>query len=239
LGKEFLRILKKINIAIDGYSSCGKSTLAKDLARELNYKYIDSGAMYRAVTLFLIRENIDIANHTDVANRLEDINIYFEYKDGAPITHLNGISVENEIRKMHVASCVSHVAVISAVRKKLVSQQQFLGKDKGVVMDGRDISTVVFPDAELKIFVTAEIDIRADRRFQELESKGIDGNLEDIKSNLRDRDFIDSTREDSPLTQTEDAILLDNSNLDRESQLRKALEWAQEKIELTNTLGSL
>jgi len=140
---------------------------------------------------------------------------------------------------MHVANYVSHVAIISAVRKKLVSQQQFLGKRKGVVMDGRDISTVVFPDAELKIFVTAEIDIRADRRFQELKAKGIEGKLEDIRSNLRDRDFIDSTRKDSPLTQTEDAILLDNSNLDRASQLSKALEWAHEKINMTDTLGGL
>ena len=231
--------MKKINIAIDGYSSCGKSTLAKDLARELDYKYIDSGAMYRAVTLFLIRENVDIANHEDVAKRLDDINIYFEYKDGSPITHLNGVNVEDEIRKMHVASYVSHVAVISAVRKKLVYQQQFLGKSKGVVMDGRDISTVVFPDAELKIFVTAEIDIRADRRFQELLAKDLESNLDDIRSNLRDRDYIDSTREDSPLTQTEDAILLDNSNLDREAQLRRAMEWAKEKMKITNTLGGL
>lgn len=231
--------MKKINIAIDGYSSCGKSTLAKDLAKELDYKYIDSGAMYRAVTLFLIRENVDISNHEEVAEQLHHINVYFEYKNGQPITFLNGTNVETEIRKMHVANYVSHVAVISAVRKKLVSQQQFLGKNKGVVMDGRDISTVVFPDAELKIFVTAEIDIRADRRYQELKAKGIEGNLEDIRANLRDRDFIDSTRDDSPLTQTEDAILLDNSNLDRESQLRKTLEWAQEKIELSNTLGGL
>ena len=231
--------MKKINIAIDGYSSCGKSTLAKDLAKELNYKYIDSGAMYRAVTLYLIRENVDIADHDEVSKRLDDIDIYFEYKNGSPVTYLNGVNVENEIRKMHVASYVSHVAIISAVRKKLVSQQQFLGKNKGVVMDGRDISTVVFPDADLKIFVTAEIDIRADRRFQELKAKGIEANLDDIKSNLRDRDFIDSTREDSPLTQTEDAILLDNSNLDRESQLNKAIIWAQEKIETQDTLGSL
>ncbi len=231
--------MKKINIAIDGYSSCGKSTLAKNLARELDYKYIDSGAMYRAVTLFLLQKNVDITNHEDVEKQLQDINIYFEYKNGTPITYLNGVNVEHEIRKMHVASHVSHVAVISAVRKKLVSQQQFLGKNRGVVMDGRDISTVVFPDAELKIFVTAEIDIRADRRFNELKAKGIEGNLEDIRSNLRDRDYIDSTREDSPLTQTEDAILLDNSNLDRESQLHKALEWAKERIKMTDSLGGL
>lgn len=187
--------------------------------------------MYRAVTLFLLNENVDIRNHQEVENRLNEIDIQFEYQNGKPITFLNGKNVERDIRKMHVANYVSHVAVISAVRQKLVSHQQYLGRDKGVVMDGRDISTVVFPDAELKIFVTAEIDIRAERRNLELKEKGIEANIEDIKSNLRDRDFIDSTREDSPLTQTDDAILLDNSSLDRESQLQKALEWAKEKIE--------
>ena len=226
--------MKKINIAIDGYSSCGKSTLARDIAKELNYKYIDSGAMYRAVTLFLLNENIDVKNHQAVANCLNDIVIHFEYQNGKPITFLNGKNVERDIRKMHVANYVSHVAVVSAVRQKLVIQQQELGKDKGVVMDGRDISTVVFPDADLKIFVTAEIDIRAERRNLELQEKGIKANLEEIKSNLRDRDFIDSTREDSPLTQTDDAILLDNSSLDRASQLQKALEWAKDKIEQVN-----
>jgi len=227
--------LKKINIAIDGYSSCGKSTLAKQLARELDYKYIDSGAMYRAVTLFLLQENIDIQNHDEVTSKLDEIDIYFEYEDGNSITFLNGKNVEKDIRKMDVARQVSHVAVISSVRQKLVKQQQFLGRDKGVVMDGRDISTVVFPDAELKIFVTAEIDIRADRRCQELKEKGIEASQEEIKSNLRDRDFIDSTREDSPLTQADDAILLDNTNLDRESQLQKALEWANERIDTLNS----
>ena len=226
--------MKKINIAIDGYSSCGKSTLAKQLARELNYKYIDSGAMYRAVTLFLLQKNIDIQNQDEVTSKLDEIDIYFEYENGSSITFLNGKNVEKDIRKMDVARQVSHVAVISSVRQKLVKQQQFLGRDKGVVMDGRDISTVVFPDAELKIFVTAEIDIRADRRCQELKDKGIEATEEEIKSNLRDRDFIDSTREDSPLTQADDAILLDNTNLDRESQLQKALEWAKERINALN-----
>ncbi len=227
--------MKKINIAIDGYSSCGKSTLAKQLARELNYIYIDSGAMYRAVTLFLLQHNINIQNHDEVIGKLDEIDIYFEYLDGNSTTFLNGKNVEKDIRKMDIAKQVSHVAIISEVRQKLVKQQQHLGRDKGVVMDGRDISTVVFPDAELKIFVTAEIDIRADRRFQELKDKGIESSLEEIKSNLRDRDYIDSTREDSPLTQAEDAILLDNTSLDRASQLKKALEWAQERIEMLNS----
>lgn len=226
--------MKKINIAIDGYSSCGKSTLAKDIAKKLDYKYIDSGAMYRAATLYFLDKGIDIQDHELISQHLDNINISFEYQDGRPITCLNGINVENRIREMRVARAVSHLAIISSVRHKLVLQQQALGKDKGVVMDGRDISTVVFPDAELKIFVTAEIDIRAERRTQELLAKGIEANLDDIRANLRDRDYIDSTREDSPLSQADDAILLDNSNLDRASQLQKALEWAQERISAAN-----
>jgi len=231
--------LKKINIAIDGYSSCGKSTLAKDIAKKLGFKYIDSGAMYRAATLYFLNEGIDIQDHQVVTDNLHHINIAFEYKDDKVFTFLNGINVEQKIRQMKVARAVSHIAIISSVRHKLVKQQQALGKDKGVVMDGRDISTVVFPDAELKIFVTAEIDIRAERRFQELKEKGFEAKLDDIKANLRDRDYIDSTREDSPLSQADDAILLDNSNLDRESQLQKALEWAQERINSANTSSPL
>ena len=227
--------MKKINIAIDGYSSCGKSTLAKDIAKKLDYKYIDSGAMYRAATLYFLDADIDIQDHEAITQQLDKINISFEYKDGIPITCLNGVNVENRIREMRVARAVSHLAIISSVRNKLVAQQQALGKDKGVVMDGRDISTVVFPDAELKIFVTAEIDIRAERRTQELLAKGTNAKLDDIRANLRDRDYIDSTREDSPLSQADDAILLDNSNLDRESQLQKVLEWAQEKIHAVNS----
>lgn len=226
--------MKKINIAIDGYSSCGKSTLAKDIAKKLGYKYIDSGAMYRAATLYFLDSNIDIQDHDSVTKNLDKLDISFEYQDGKAITCLNGVNVENRIREMRVARAVSHLAIISSVRQKLVAQQQSLGRDKGVVMDGRDISTVVFPEAELKIFVTAEIDIRADRRHQELLAKGIETNLDDIKANLRDRDYIDSTREDSPLSQADDAILLDNSNLDRASQLQKALELAQERISAVN-----
>lgn len=226
--------MKKINIAIDGYSSCGKSTLAKDIAKKLDYKYIDSGAMYRAATLYFLDANIDIQDHEAVTQNLDKIEISFRYEDGKAITCLNGVNVEDRIREMRVARAVSHLAIISSVRHKLVAQQQALGKDKGVVMDGRDISTVVFPDAELKIFVTAEIDIRAERRTQELLAKGIEANLDDIRANLRDRDYIDSTREDSPLSQADDAILLDNSNLDRASQLQKAIEWAQERIRIEN-----
>lgn len=229
--------MKKINIAIDGYSSCGKSTLAKDIAKELNYKYIDSGAMYRAATLYYLNAGIDINNHDLVSSHLEHIDIHFEYTNANPITFLNGKNVEKQIRTMRVAKAVSHLAIISSVREKLVAQQQFLGRDKGVVMDGRDISTVVFPDAELKIFVTAEIDIRAERRYQELLNKGMEAKLEDIRSNLRDRDYIDSTREDSPLSQAEDAILLDNSHLDRGSQLKKSLQWAKERINQENSAG--
>ncbi len=222
--------MKKINIAIDGYSSCGKSTLAKDIAKKLGYKYIDSGAMYRAATLYFLDANIDIQNHEAITQNLDQLDISFEYQDGKAVTCLNGVNVEEQIRKMRVARAVSHLAIISSVRHKLVAQQQALGKDKGVVMDGRDISTVVFPDAELKIFVTAEIDIRANRRYQELLAKGVETNLDDIRANLRDRDYIDSTRLDSPLSQADDAILLDNSNLDRDSQLQKVLEWAHKKI---------
>lgn len=229
--------MKKINIAIDGYSSCGKSTLAKDIAKKLNYRYIDSGAMYRAATLYYLDLGIDIQDHDTVTSHLDKIDIHFEYKNGSPITFLNGKNVERAIRKMRVAKAVSHLAIISSVRHKLVQQQQQLGQAKGVVMDGRDISTVVFPEAELKIFVTAEIDIRAERRYQELLARGMEAKLEDIRSNLRDRDYIDSTREDSPLTQAEDAILLDNSNLDRVSQLKKALIWAEERISQENSVG--
>ncbi len=226
--------MKKINIAIDGYSSCGKSTLAKDIAKELGYKYIDSGAMYRAATLYFLDIGIDIQDHDAITQNLDQIDISFKYEAGKAITCLNGTNVENRIREMRVARAVSHLAIISSVRHKLVAQQQILGKDKGVVMDGRDISTVVFPDAELKIFVTAEINIRAERRHQELLAKGLETKLEDIRANLRDRDYIDSTREDSPLSHADDAILLDNSNLDRESQLQKALEWAKERINVVN-----
>ncbi len=205
--------MKKINIAIDGHSSCGKSTLAKALAAKLHYLYIDSGAMYRAVTLYFLNKGTDINNAEAVKAHLEEITISFKNLNGENRTLLNDADVSEEIRSMAINNFVSPVAAISSVRKKLVHQQQIIGSKKGVVMDGRDIGTVVFPDAELKIFLTANIETRAQRRFDELRRKGNAVSLEEIKQNLSERDRIDSNRIDSPLKQANDAILLDNSNL--------------------------
>ncbi len=210
---------RKINIAIDGHSSCGKSTLAKELARALGYVYIDSGAMYRAVSLFVLENKIDISDNNQVISALDNINIEIEYPSGNFIIKLNGKDVTERIKQMDVSNIVSEVAAISRVRKKLVDLQQSLGKNKAVVMDGRDISTVVFPDAELKLFVTANIDVRAERRYLELNQKSIEVDIDEIKSNLKHRDHIDSSRKDSPLMQTEDAILIDNSYMSKEEQL--------------------
>ncbi len=205
--------MKKINIAIDGHSSCGKSTLAKALAAKLHYLYIDSGAMYRAVTLYFLNKGTDINNAEVVKAHLEEITISFKNHNGENRTLLNDADVSEEIRSMAINNFVSPVAAISSVRKKLVHQQQIIGSKKGVVMDGRDIGTVVFPDAEIKIFLTANIETRAQRRFDELRRKGNAVSLEEIKYNLAERDRIDSNRLDSPLKQAQDAILLDNSNL--------------------------
>lgn len=205
--------MKKINIAIDGHSSCGKSTLAKALAAKLHYLYIDSGAMYRAVTLYFLNKGTDINNAEVVKAHLEEITISFKNHNGENRTLLNDADVSEEIRSMAINNFVSPVAAISSVRKKLVHQQQIIGSKKGVVMDGRDIGTVVFPDAEIKIFLTANIETRAQRRFDELRRKGNAVSLEEIKHNLAERDRIDSNRLDSPLKQAQDAILLDNSNL--------------------------
>jgi len=205
--------MKKINIAIDGHSSCGKSTLAKALAAKLHYLYIDSGAMYRAVTLYFLNKGTDINNAEAVKAHLEEITISFKNHNGENRTLLNDADVSEEIRSMAINNFVSPVAAISSVRKKLVHQQQIIGSKKGVVMDGRDIGTVVFPDAEIKIFLTANIETRAQRRFDELRRKGNAVSLEEIKHNLAERDRIDSNRLDSPLKQAQDAILLDNSNL--------------------------
>jgi len=205
--------MKKINIAIDGHSSCGKSTLAKALAAKLHYLYIDSGAMYRAVTLYFLNKGTDINNAEAVKAHLEEITISFKNHNGENRTLLNDADVSEEIRSMAINNFVSPVAAISSVRKKLVHQQQIIGSKKGVVMDGRDIGTVVFPDAEIKIFLTANIETRAQRRFDELRRKGNAVSLEEIKYNLAERDRIDSNRLDSPLKQAQDAILLDNSNL--------------------------
>lgn len=221
---------KKIVIAIDGYASCGKSTLAKGLAKALGYAYIDTGAMYRATTLFFLRNSIDFQDDAAINTALTQINIHFEVIEGINITFLNGENVENAIREMDVSSHVSQVAAISAVRRAMVAQQQEMGKRRGVVLDGRDIGTVVFKDAELKIFMTASMDVRIQRRLTELLDKGLDVDEAAVKQNLEMRDHIDTTRDDSPLEQADDAIVLDNSTMSREAQLDWALKLANEKI---------
>lgn len=214
----------KIIIALDGHSSCGKSTLAKNLAKELSYSYIDSGAMYRAVTLYFIRYNIDLEDAVAVKEALENIHIRFENKVGKNRTILNGEDVEEEIRQMAVSNLVSPVAAISAVRRAMVEQQQAMGKEKGLVMDGRDIGTVVFPGAELKIFLTASIEERTMRRYLELIEKGQEITVEKVRENLQERDYIDSNRADSPLRKAEDAIIIDNTSMSAEATLKKVLE---------------
>lgn len=227
----------KITIAIDGHSSCGKSTLAKSLARELEYIYIDSGAMYRAVTLFALRNglisNREILNKNELIDRLKEIKITFEWDSSTEknITFLNEENIEDEIRQIEVSNNVSPISTIPEVREEMVKQQRENGKDKGIVMDGRDIGTVVFPDAELKIFMTASPEIRAKRRFVELQEKGVKVNFDEILANVEERDNIDSTRKASPLKKADDAIVLDNSNLNREEQLQWALQKANEIIE--------
>jgi len=223
--------LKKIIIGIDGYSSCGKSTLAKALAKALHYTYIDSGAMYRAVTFYFLEQKIALEDTVSINTALQEIEIRFEMSNGHCQTLLNGKDVEEEIRKMYVANWVSPVAAISAVRRAMVQQQQAMGKDKGIVMDGRDIGTVVFPDAELKLFLTASPDVRAQRRFLELKTKGLEPAIEQVRNNLRERDRIDSTRTDSPLMQAQDAVLLDNTNLSPEEQFEMTLALAKLRMQ--------
>jgi CMP/dCMP kinase len=215
-----------IIIAIDGHSSCGKSTLAKGLARMLGYAYGDSGAMYRAVTLYFLNNLVNYHNDEAVAEALKHIEIHFERIDDENTTFLNGINVERDIRTMRISEHVSPVSAIPAVRRAMVKQQQLMGQRRGIVMDGRDIGTVVFPDAELKIFLTAEPDVRTSRRHLEMAAKGIDGDWNEIKHNLLERDRIDSTRSDSPLRKADDAIVMDNSLLSEEQQLDKALALA-------------
>ena len=205
--------MKRIIVAIDGHSSCGKSTLAKALAKTLHYAYLDSGAMYRAVTLYFLEQNIDYNNPEAVAEALQQIEIHFERVDGQNRTFLNGQDVENEIREMYVSAHVSPVSAISTVRRAMVAQQQAMGKRRDIVADGRDIGTVVFPDAELKIFLTADADVRTSRRHLELAAKGIDAEWMDIYNNLLERDRIDSGRADSPLRQANDAVVIDNTLL--------------------------
>jgi len=223
---------KKIIITIDGWSSCGKSTLAKQLAKELDYVYIDSGAMYRAITLYFLRHHVDWTKPKQVDEALQDIVLHFEYntKSKQSEIHLNEENVEYVIRDLVIAEKVSDVAAIKTVRTFAVLQQRQMGKHKGIVMDGRDIGTVVFPNAELKIFMTADETIRVERRFKELFDKNPNITLEEVRNNLEMRDYIDSHREASPLRKADDAIVLDNSNLTEKQQFDLALKWAREKI---------
>ena len=224
--------MKKIIITLDGYSSCGKSTLAKQMAAHLNYVFIDSGAMYRAITLYFIRHRIDVTNSDAVIEALTHIHLAFILNEqtGRADMYLNNENVEEEIRGLEVSNNVSQVAALEPVRIFSVAQQQLMGTQKGIVMDGRDIGTAVFPEAELKIFVTASPEVRVERRYQELVAKDPAITKAEIQANLEMRDHIDSTREFSPLKQAHDAIVLDNSNLTREAQLELALSWAQERI---------
>lgn len=226
--------MKKITIAIDGFSSCGKSTMAKDLAREIGYIYIDSGAMYRAVTLYCIENSLvdgKEINTDKLREAMKDIRISFQLnaETGRPDTYLNGVNVESKIRTMEVSSLVSPVATLDFVREAMVAQQQAMGEEKGIVMDGRDIGTTVFPDAELKIFVTASAEVRAQRRYDELKAKGQEASYEEILANVKERDFIDQNREVSPLRKADDAILLDNSNL----TIAEQKEWLMKQFEFT------
>ncbi len=226
---------KKIIIAIDGHSSTGKSTLAKEIAKALNYIYIDTGAMYRAVTYYALQNKLISKNHFDkeqLIRDLDQINISFQYNPelGFAEVYLNGKNIEKEIRQMEVSNFVSEIATVPEIREKLVAQQRKIGQQKGIVMDGRDIGSVVFPDAELKIFMTASPEVRAQRRYKELKAKGENVNFDEVLQNVIKRDKIDSTRATSPLIKTNDAIVLDNSNLSREEQFKKVLEWAKEKI---------
>ena len=216
--------MKKITIAIDGHSSCGKSTMAKDLAREVGYVYVDTGAMYRSVTLYALRHGLfqedGSVNTAALEAEMPNIQISFKFnaETGRPDTYLNGECVEQEIRSLEVSNHVSPIAAVPFVRTAMVAQQQQMGKDKGVVMDGRDIGTTVFPDAELKIFVTASAQVRAQRRFDELKAKGMPADFDDILKNVEERDYIDSHREVSPLRQAPDALLLDNSQMTIDEQ---------------------
>lgn len=224
--------MSRIIITIDGWSSCGKSTLAKQLAKELGYTYIDSGAMYRAITLYFLRNHIDWTEDKEVTSALENIILEFKanHKNGQSEMYLNGENVEYVIRDLVVAEKVSDVAAIKVVRDFAVAQQQLMGETKGIVMDGRDIGTVVFPTAALKIFMTADNAVRVERRFKELYEKNPNITIEEVKANLEMRDYIDSHREVSPLRKAADAIELDNTHLTMKEQLELAMQWAQQKL---------
>lgn len=218
---------KKIIITIDGWSSCGKSTLAKQLAKALFYLYVDSGAMYRAITLYFLRNNVDLDEKKEIKEALKQINLEFivNLKSQISEMHLNGENVEYLIRDLLVAEKVSDVAAIKEVREFAVAQQQKMGDKKGIVMDGRDIGTTVFPNAELKIFMTADSAVRVERRFKELFEKNPNITIEEVKNNLEMRDYIDSNREVSPLRKAADAMILDNTQLTEKQQFEKAMEW--------------
>ena len=224
--------MKKIIIAIDGFSSCGKSTMAKDLAKEIGYIYVDTGAMYRAVTLFALRNDCFINDSEVDVEKLErkmnEISITFAInkETGRPDTYLNAENVEKEIRSMDVSGHVSPIATVPFVRKAMVAQQQKMGDEKGLVMDGRDIGTTVFPSAELKIYVTASAEIRAKRRFDELKAKGQEASFDEILENVKQRDYIDQNREVSPLRKADDALLLDNTDM----TIPQQKEWLQEQF---------
>lgn len=226
---------KKIIIAIDGFSSTGKSTIAKQLAKELNYLYVDTGAMYRAVTLYAMQlkyVSINTLEKDDLIKSLNNINLKFKYNEKLKFSemYLNGVNVEKEIRTIELSKLVSKVSAISEVRKKLVEQQQKMGEEKGLVMDGRDIGTVVFPNAELKFFMTASPEKRATRRYKELLDKGHDVSYEEVLENVQQRDHLDSTREDSPLVKAEDAIEFDNSDMGLKEQFERIISIANRYI---------
>ncbi|WKN32211.1 (d)CMP kinase [Porifericola rhodea] len=224
--------MQDIIIALDGYSGCGKSSTAKAVAHTLQYTYLDSGAMYRAVTLYFLRKRVNIDSSVEVKKALQDIQIHFSRSQDKQKneTYLNGENVEEEIRKMEVSEHVSAISAIAEVRQQMVKQQRALGQDKRVVMDGRDIGSNVFPDAELKIFMTADIRVRAERRQKELADKGVKVEVEDIARNLQERDRIDSSRSQNPLVKTADAIEIDTSNLNFDEQVAEVVKLAKEKI---------
>ncbi len=225
--------MKKITIAIDGHSSCGKSTMAKDLARKVGYIYVDTGAMYRSVTLYALRNGLfnddDSIKTDELEQQMDNIHITFQLNEdtGRPDTYLNGECVEQQIRSLEVSNHVSPIAALGFVREAMVAQQQLMGQGGGVVMDGRDIGTVVFPNAELKVFVTASAEVRAQRRFKELQEKGMPADFDDILKNVVERDYIDSHREVSPLRQADDALLLDNSNM----TIPEQNEWLMQRFQ--------
>jgi cytidylate kinase len=227
-------VVKKINIAIDGFSSCGKSTLAKSLAKILGYTYIDTGAMYRAVTLYAMQQNHfenNVLNAEKLISELDNIHIDFVNQDGKNLTRLNGVIIEDKIRSMEVSDKVSPVSKIKAVRTLLRTLQQDMARQKGVVMDGRDIGSAVLPDAPLKIFMTADKKVRALRRYRELQNNGVDASLEKVMENIEKRDLMDTQRKEDPLIQVPDAILLDNTELDPGTQLSLVKSWVDKIIQ--------